>query len=53
VVQKSVATGGSVTQIGDVIHGATYDVCLVPDAATGRICAESKEPLLTEITNFK
>jgi len=53
VVQKSVATGGSVTQIGDVIHGASYDVCLVSDTATGRICAETKQPFLTEIKNFK
>jgi hypothetical protein len=55
VVQNSVATGGTVTRIGDVqvIHGTSYDVCLVPDTATGRICAESKQPLLTEITNFQ
>jgi hypothetical protein len=52
VVQNSVATQGSVTQIGDVTHGASYYVCLVPRTATGKICAASKQPLPTEITNF-
>jgi hypothetical protein len=53
VVQNTVATEGSVTQIGDVIHGASYGLCLVPDTATGKICVASKQPLLTEITSFK
>ena len=52
MLQNSVATEGSVTQIGDAIHGASYDVCLVHDTATGKICGASKQPLLTEITSF-